>query len=207
MVCSWRGCSNSVGYGAKGAGVCDGVCSGTVSRGGAGCGGNGAKLDMPERNACRQEIGTADARGCTQIRQRSGGKDSYPEARRVADGPRAARKTTIHFVGLCAAICRILACRGASRTHAARRSVLAAKQARLKANQQQMALMHADRPEAAIQVPGSNRKPGFAALPRHPRSIRVHPRHLLLISVESCLLWRMMQDCARARQAASRAPA
>ena len=46
--------------------------------------------------------------------------------------------------------------------------------------------MHADWPEAAMGV--TYRELGLAALPRHPRSIRVHLRHLLLICVESFFL-------------------
>ncbi len=41
--------------------------------------------------------------------------------------------------------------------------------------------MHADWPQAATAGRVSNRKLSLAALPRHPRSIRVHLRHLLLI--------------------------
>jgi hypothetical protein len=63
-----------------------------------------------------------------------------------------------------------------------------------------MALMHADWPEAAMGV--TYRELGLAALPRHPRSIRVHLRHLPLICVESCLLWRVTHDCAGARHSA-----
>jgi hypothetical protein len=41
--------------------------------------------------------------------------------------------------------------------------------------------MHADWPQAATAGRGSYRKLSLAALPQHPRSIRVHLRHLLLI--------------------------
>ncbi len=61
-------------------------------------------------------------------------------------------------------------------------------QARLNADQQRMALMHADWPQAATAGRGSYRKLSLAALPRHPRSIRAHLRHPPLICVESCLL-------------------
>jgi hypothetical protein len=50
----------------------------------------------------------------------------------------------------------------------------APEQARLNADQQRMALIHADWPQAATAGRGSNRKLSLAALPRHPRFIRVH---------------------------------
>jgi hypothetical protein len=83
----------------------------------------------------------------------------------------------------------------------------APEQARLNADQQRMALMHADWPQAATAGRGSYRKLSLAALPRHPRSIRVHLRHLLLICVESYLPWRATHDCAGARHSTPRAQA
>jgi hypothetical protein len=52
---------------------------------------------------------------------------------------------------------------------------------------------------------GANRKLSLAALPRHPRSIRVHLRHLLLICVESYLPWRVTHDRGGARHSPPRA--
>jgi hypothetical protein len=83
----------------------------------------------------------------------------------------------------------------------------APEQARLNADQQRMALIHADWPQAATAGRGSNRKLSLAALPRHPRFIRVHLRHLLLICVESYLPWRATHDCAGASHSTPRAQA
>ena len=66
--------------------------------------------------------------------------------------------------------------------------------------------MHADWPQAAMVAPGPYRKLSAAALPWHRRSICVHPRHLLLICVESCLLWRVTHG-GGARHRAPRAQA
>jgi len=82
-----------------------------------------------------------------------------------------------------------------------------AKASKTQADQQRMALMHADWPQAATAGRGSNRKLSLAALPRHPRSIRVHLRHPLLICVESCLLWRVTHGCGGARHNTPRAQA
>ncbi len=74
-------------------------------------------------------------------------------------------------------------------------------------DQQRMALMRADWLQAATAGRGSYRKLSLAALPRHPRSIRVHLRHLPLICVESYLPWRATHDCAGASHSTPRAQA